>query len=504
MGTKKRRTPAPMKNAATGETPPVGPPLEFRNAADDDAWYSVNLVLQGETLVIKYREFPADPDEEFHAGDVTTAEEIAALRKRFRSLSKQLEASDCRVVDEGMRVCALRVFAEDDHRYYDAIVEAVKHDEHTIVNEVENCSCSFVLSWLHGPEAGTLTSARVEDLCPVRSCAQLDPRLACFLEIAKWKHGITSRCSKFLREGGNCNQESPVSSPERRHLCATKKSDSAMKIQTESLDDEGDFAFERNEDVDLGGGDRIFPDLKRSNGNYLLLVDKVEDVTYIGPKRRESSSIALEDKESSLRDEEDGRHSGAMERLVEDVSYMDLEQEGQIKINAVHRNARYFVLVENLEKHVSPSTIVDFVRDATSVEVEAFVFLSLSSEPYTRGALVVNTLEELERLCSFMDKKDQMIISSKGRPWILPTSSGTDWVIPSFWCLEPDVKNTRLHSTGTQLRIVKLGSDEYSKAERLRELFLEFTKHQEQLFKRLALEEDNIFNSSRHFSGSQQ
>lgn len=223
-----------------------------------------------------------------------------------------------------------------------------------------------------------------------------------------------------------------------------------------------------------------------------------------GLKRRESSTALVQDKESSLRDEGDGRHSGAMERLVEDVSYMDLQQEDQMKINAVHRNARYFVLVENLEKHVSPSIIVDFIRDATSVEVEAFVFLSLSSEPYTRGALVVNTLEELERLCNFMDKQDQMIISSKGRPWIVPTSSVSDWVIPSFWHLEPDVKNTRCHSTGTQLRIVKLGSKEYSKAERLRELFLEFTKHQEQLFKRLALEEDNIFNSSSHFSGSQQ
>uniref|UniRef100_A0A7C8ZJ60 SAWADEE domain-containing protein n=1 Tax=Opuntia streptacantha TaxID=393608 RepID=A0A7C8ZJ60_OPUST len=505
MGTKKRRTTAPKKNAPAGETPPVGPPLEFRNAADDDAWYSVNCVLQGETLVVKFREFPGDPDEEFRAGDLTTSEEIAALRRRFRPLSKQLEASDCRVVEEGMRVCALRVFAEDDRRYYDAIVEAVKHDEHTIVDGIEKCSCSYVLSWLHGPEAGTLTSARVEDLCPLRSCAQLDPRLACFLKIAKWKHGITSPCSKFLKEGSHYNQESPVSSFKHRHLCATQKSDGAMKIQTESLDDEGEFAFERNEDVDLGGGDCMFSNLNRCNGSYPLLVDKMNDVTYIGPEWRESPSNHLvEDNASSLRDEEDGHHYSAMERLEEHVSYMDLQQEDQIKIEAMRRKARYFVLVENLEKDVSPSTIVDFVRDVTSVEVEAFVFLSLSSQPYNRGALVVDTLEELERLCNFMDKEDQMIISSKGRPWIVPTSSVPDWGIPSFWCLEPNMKKNMLHSTGNQLKIVKLGSEEYSKAEKLRELFLEFAKHQEQLFKRLALEEDIIFNCSSPFPASRQ
>ena len=56
---------------------------------------------------------------------------------------------------------------------------------------IENCSCSVVLSWMHGPKAGTLTLARVEDLCLIRSQKQLDPRLACFSELVKWKHGIT-------------------------------------------------------------------------------------------------------------------------------------------------------------------------------------------------------------------------------------------------------------------------------------------------------------------------
>lgn len=77
----------------------------------------------------------------------------------------------------------------------------------------EDCSCSIVLSWLHGPDTGKLTLASVKDLCPIRSQKQLDPRLGCFLELAKWKHGIVLPCSELITEDITCQEESPNSSP---------------------------------------------------------------------------------------------------------------------------------------------------------------------------------------------------------------------------------------------------------------------------------------------------
>lgn len=57
------------------------------------------------------------------------------------------------------------------------------------------------------------------------------------------------------------------------------------------------------------------------------------------------------------------------------------------------------------------------------------------------------------------------------------------------------LQNERQQSAGDGLKIVKLGSEEYCKAEKLRDLFLEFANHQQLLFKRLVLEEQSIFDS---------
>lgn len=128
MGVKKRKTPAPknLNTTPAGETPPVGPGVEFRND-EDDAWYNVQLVLNNESLLVKFIEFPDDHDLVFHTANFTTADEISNFRRRFRPLCVQFEASDCSTVKLGMRVCALMASAicRDDRRFYDAIVEAV-------------------------------------------------------------------------------------------------------------------------------------------------------------------------------------------------------------------------------------------------------------------------------------------------------------------------------------------------------------------------------------------
>ncbi|XP_010689226.2 uncharacterized protein LOC104902966 isoform X1 [Beta vulgaris subsp. vulgaris] len=450
MGLKKRTKKPTLTDV--GDSPPVGPFVEFQNG-EDNAWYSVQLLLHGETFIVKFTEFPDEQDQHYHVKDFDTYDEISNFRRRFRPLSLQFEASDCLMVKLGMRVCALRC-GDDGRRFYDAIVEAVKREEHTIVDGTEDCSCSIVLSWLHGPDTGKLTLASVKDLCPIRSQKQLDPRLGCFLELAKWKHGIVLPCSELITEDITCQEESPNSSP-YKPWSLIKKTEGGRQMRSSVPCDEGNLGNERNEDVDLGGGDDDHAKERLNDENFLY----------------------------------------SLENLVKDVCCIGLGGRDDMETKIANNEERYFVVVENLERDVSPSTIVDFVQEATGLKIEAFVLLSLSSEPYTTGALVVDCVDDLERLCNFVVKPEQMIVSSKGRPWIVSDSSATDSVRPSFWCLEPDRKNERHQSAGDWLKIVHLGSEEYSQAEKLRTLYLDFANHQQQLFKRLALEEQRILDT---------
>lgn len=47
-----------------------------------------------------------------------------------------------------------------------------------------------------------------------------------------------------------------------------------------------------------------------------------------------------------------------------------------------------------------------------------------------------------------------------------------------------------------ELKVVCSGTEEYRRAKELRDLFMEFSCHQERLFKRLALEERKILHPS--------
>nr|KYP51667.1 hypothetical protein KK1_026435 [Cajanus cajan] len=96
---------------------------EFR-AYRDDAWYTVCVSLEGESLVVKYENFSAENDDVFEASQFSDWEELEDLKERFRPLSKQLQDSECRQLAlGGARVCASHAFAHDDVRFYDAVVD---------------------------------------------------------------------------------------------------------------------------------------------------------------------------------------------------------------------------------------------------------------------------------------------------------------------------------------------------------------------------------------------
>lgn len=64
----------------------------------------------------------------------------------------------------------------------------VLHKKHPKVNGEEECECTFLLFWLHGPNVGEVAEKRVADICLVQGQgSELQPKLASFMGIAMEK-----------------------------------------------------------------------------------------------------------------------------------------------------------------------------------------------------------------------------------------------------------------------------------------------------------------------------
>lgn len=75
----------------------------------------------------------------------------------------------------------------------------------------------------------------------------------------------------------------------------------------------------------------------------------------------------------------------------------------------------YMVTVENLEKGISPFTIMEFIHQQVSITCQASVSPSKSSESYTCGIILLDSKKNLDKLSDFLDSPDHIIISSTGR-----------------------------------------------------------------------------------------
>ncbi|XP_017428403.2 uncharacterized protein LOC108336454 isoform X2 [Vigna angularis] len=64
----------------------------------------------------------------------------------------------------------------------------VQESEHSWKTGEEECLCTFILFWLHGPNARKLTATSIENICVVQPRWELDPVVASFLD----------NCSSFL------------------------------------------------------------------------------------------------------------------------------------------------------------------------------------------------------------------------------------------------------------------------------------------------------------------
>lgn len=76
---------------------------------------------------------------------------------------------------------------------------------------------------------------------------------------------------------------------------------------------------------------------------------------------------------------------------------------------------QYMILLENLDKGLSPVKLAKFLHGQTSILPRVYIFPTLSDESYARGAVVLNCGKNLDRLCGFLDNPHHVIVSSQGR-----------------------------------------------------------------------------------------
>lgn len=59
------------------------------------------------------------------------------------------------------------------------------HRKHSLASGEEECLCSFILCWKHGPNADTYMEKKVENICIVQSNVKLNPIVALFAKRAR-------------------------------------------------------------------------------------------------------------------------------------------------------------------------------------------------------------------------------------------------------------------------------------------------------------------------------
>ncbi|XP_060190264.1 uncharacterized protein LOC132619350 [Lycium barbarum] len=384
--------------------------VEYR-ANDDDSWYSVRLVLRNQTMTLKYEGYPKDFDIIFNARDFKTKEEVNELVRRFRGVSPQVQDSECGSLKEGMIVCvACNAFGGDDMLYYDALIEAVHNVDHSFGNGEEECLCTFVVTWLHGPKKGFLTSTRIEGMCTIKDVPQVDPKIASFLELVN----------------RNLEKSSCMLTSASMHESSASKASSC----------------------EIGGSNLTF----NSSFKGINSAKSTVDVT-----------------------------TGATESKYSRDQEHDEDLGGQCP-------SSHLMLIENLERNLLPSSFRDFIHDHTSVSSQVYILPSLSM-PYATGFIVVDCEEKLQKIHRFLDNPAQLIVSSTGRPLVITERDvrlGMIKMCPGSYKPQDMCLGTSLDK---DLMVVRSGTETYERAMQLKNLFLEFTSHLQQLYKKFSGEE---------------
>ncbi|KAI3870690.1 hypothetical protein MKW92_016845 [Papaver armeniacum] len=363
----------------SGEKNQKPPLLDFRSFSDD-SWYTIRpLVLDNETLVVKYWDFTEEENDEYYfVQDFKTLEQVENFKKRFRPACVQLQDKECKDVKVMMNVCSSFIQGDEDIKFYNGVIDSKENLTH-VKEKKEICHCSFVVAWLHGPRTGTKESMGIERICKlIPGTPLIDLKLADFLSMS----------------------EAPLKLPSN---------------------DSSDKDVEDNDGINL----------KKT----------VKDPGLVGCLMTTKS----------------------------------LTKEGH----------SYYIVIENLEKDLSPRTIVNFIYEHVSIICGAFVFPSLLSDVNTRGIITADAKEKLQKLLKYLCDPAHLIISSRGRPWVITDVEPRDG---TFGSLMPKTEIAQ----GSGLRVVSWLTDEYVTGKQLLELFTGFAKDVQGLHGKLSLDEEDV------------
>ncbi|XP_045810945.1 uncharacterized protein LOC123905385 [Trifolium pratense] len=178
---------------------------EFRSY-EDDAWYTVMVMMDDNgTLRVRFEKSINEEDQMFEPSFFGSMEDLLDFEKRFRPLSIQVQDDECDMLVPDVKVCACQHFGPDELRFYDAVIDSVEKNKHSRKKNAE-CLCNFKLSWLNGPKVGKSTAAKIGDICIIQPILQLDPVVATFLEIARWR--LESQSEQEMLETENHKEHS--------------------------------------------------------------------------------------------------------------------------------------------------------------------------------------------------------------------------------------------------------------------------------------------------------
>ncbi|KAM7270264.1 hypothetical protein ACFE04_029478 [Oxalis oulophora] len=406
--------------------------MEYRDK--DDAWYSVVITHEGNTLRVKYDCVPEPADKVFYFEPKTlgvkrsvkswiklsSMQELRELEDRFRPVSIQLQDKECGLVTPGVIVCASEFYDNEDDdeeekedkmqekekelKYYDAVVDDVLPKEHGFVNGEEVCKCEFLIYWKHGPHAGDLVEKKVEHICLVQDSKDCDLALYSFLEQA----------------AENIESASPMSSSSEIVIKLEGATSSPTSMQ--KLTSEPPFV-------------KIFKRARRSVPSKGFVSETIKQDRDIGG------------------------------------SYLC-----------------YTVFVDNLEKDLSPAIIMDFINKQTGVTCEVCIFPSLSTETFARCSITLDCATNFDAVYKLLENPNHIIISSKGKPWVV-VDKKTEHKIYELKFRSLMLPNQINNDSGTvdKLKIVYSGSEEYEKAEELKEFFKHYIHRKQEFEKKLAV-----------------
>ncbi|KAJ8637095.1 hypothetical protein MRB53_011362 [Persea americana] len=158
--------------------------------------------------------------------------------------------------------------------------------KHALENGTEVCTCTFVVFWQHGPNAGLTTSATIENICLIKhGSVETDPALSSFMELSRKKRDKDGSGRSAPKDGPCCTQSCGpyVNSDSSRSY---KNSEEELQILEQPDTTMQTFIGKRSngtkrmrQDTDLGGDSFSSEDLKGASRKYFILIENMEKDT---------------------------------------------------------------------------------------------------------------------------------------------------------------------------------------------------------------------------------